>query len=121
MKPGHTKITFKPYTQQQLLLPTHLEDLIPEKHLVRVVNDVVDDLDIEPLLRQYKGGGTSSYHPRMLLKVMIYAYTQRTYSSRQIAKAVRENVNYMWLSGMNKPNFRTINRFRGEIMRDIIE
>jgi transposase len=121
MKPKHTKVTFKPYTQQQLLLPTHLEELIPGQHLVRVVNNVVDDLDIEPLLRQYKGGGTSSYHPKMLLKVLIYAYTQRTYSCRQIAKALRENVNYMWLSGMNKPNFRTINRFRGVIMRDVIE
>jgi transposase len=76
---------------------------------------------IDPLLRQYKGGGTSSYHPKMLLKVMIYAYTQKTYSSRRIAKALRENINYMWLSGMNKPNFRTINRFRGVIMRDVVE
>jgi transposase len=121
MKTKHNKVIFKPYTQQQLLLPTHLEELIPEKHLVRVVNNVVDDLEIEPLLRQYKGGGTSSYHPRMLLKVLIYAYTQKTYSSRQIAKALRENVNYMWLSGMNKPNFRTINRFRGVIMQEAME
>jgi len=121
MKPQHTRVTFKPYTQQQLLLPTYLEDLIPEKHLVRVVNEVVDDLDLEPLIRQYKGGGTSSYHPGMLLKILIYAYSQKTYSSRQIAKALRENVNYMWLSGMNKPNFRTINRFRGVIMQEVIE
>ena len=121
MKPQHNKVTFKPYTQQQLLLPTHLEELIPEKHLVRVINNVIDDLDLEALLRQYKGGGTSSYHPRMLLKVLIYSYTQKTYSSRQIAKALRENVNYMWLSGMNKPNFRTINRFRGVVMREVIE
>jgi transposase len=123
-------VTFKPCSQQQLMLPTNLNDVIPEKHLVRTVNEVVDvrtvnevvdELDLKPLLRQYKGGGTSSYHPRMMLKVLVYAYTQRTFSSRQIAKALRENINYMWLSGYNKPNFRTINRFRGVVMREVIE
>ena len=78
-------------------------------------------MDLEPLLRQYKGGGTSSYHPRMMLKVLVYAYTQRIYSSRQIAKALRENVNFMWLSGGNRPDFRTINGFRGEKMKGVIE
>jgi hypothetical protein len=57
----------------------------------------------------------------MLLKVLIYAYTQRTFSSRQIAKALRENINYLWLSGMNQPDHRTINRFRGEIMKLVVE
>jgi transposase len=76
---------------------------------------------MEALLRKYKGGGTSSYHPRMMLKVLVYAYTQRVYSSRQIAKALRENVNYIWLSGGNRPDFRTINAFRGERMKLVIE
>jgi hypothetical protein len=57
----------------------------------------------------------------MLLKVLIYAYTQRTFSSRQIAKALRENINYLWLSGMNQPDHRTINRFREEIMKLVVE
>jgi len=57
----------------------------------------------------------------MRLKVIIYTYTQWTFSSRQIAKALRENINYMWLSGMNQPDHRTINRFRGEIMRAVVE
>jgi len=61
------------------MLPTNLNDVIPEKHLVRNVNEVVDELDLKPLLRQYKGGGTSSYHPRMMLKVLVYAYTQKTF------------------------------------------
>lgn len=103
------------------LLPPSLEEMIPERHLVRVVNEVIDELDLSKLKKQYKGGGTSSYHPRMMLKVLVYAYTQRRYSSRQIAKALRENVNYMWLSGMNKPDFRTINRFRGEVVKEVVE
>ena len=113
---------FKPYEQNQpMLLPPSLEELIPKGHLVRVVNGMIDQLDIEPLIGQYKGGGTSAYHPKMLLKVIIYAYTQRTFSSRQIAKALRENVYFMWLSGMNQPDHRTINRFRGEIMKAVVE
>jgi transposase len=113
---------FKPYTQAQpMLIPANLEDLIPEGHLVRVVNEMIEELDLEALVRKYKGGGTSAYHPKMLLKVLIYAYTQRTFSSRQIAKALRENINYLWLSGMNQPDHRTINRFRGEIMKLVVE
>lgn len=122
MKKGHNKVTFKPYTMAQpTLLPQNLEELIPEDHLVRVVNRVIESLDLEPILSEYKGGGTSSYHPRMMLKVLVYAYTQKVNSSRQIAKALRENVNFMWISGNNRPDFRTINRFRSSVMKEGIE
>lgn len=60
------------------------------------------------------------YHPKMMLKVMIYSFSQKTYSSRQIAKSLRENINFMWIAGGNKPDFRTINRFRLD-MKDVIE
>lgn len=117
-----SKQIFKPYQQNQpMLLPPNLEDMIPEGHLVRVVNEMIDEIDMEPLIRQYKGGGTSAYHPKMLLKVIVYAYTQRAFSSRQIAKALRENIHFMWLSGMNQPDHRTINRFRGEVMKPVID
>ena len=122
MKKGHSQVTFKPYTMEQpALLPPDLEELIPEDHLVRVVNRVIEGLDLDPILRKYKGGGTSSYHPRMLLKVLVYAYTQRVNSSRRIAKGLRENVNFMWISGNNRPDFRTINRFRGSVLKEGIE
>jgi len=112
---------FKPYEQAQaMLLPPSLEELIPEKHLVRVVNKMIEEIDKRVLERQYKGGGTSAYDPKMLLKVIVYAYTQRVFSSRRIAKELRENVNYMWLSGMNRPDHRTINRFRGKVMKAVI-
>ena len=114
-------VVFKPYTMGQLQLPTDLEMLIPPNHLVRVVSETIEKMDLAILLRQYKGGGTSSYHPKMMLKVLIYAYTQRIYSSRQIAKALRENINFMWISGNNRPDFRTINRFRSTVMREIID
>jgi len=72
-------------------------------------------------MKQYKGGGTSSYHPRMMLKVLVYAYAQLIYTSRQIAKALRENVTFMWLSGGNRPDFRTLNRFRGGRMKEVVD
>ena len=76
MKKGN--VTFKAYTMAQpSLLPADLEELIPEEHLVRVVNRVVEAIDLDPLLAKYKGGGTSSYHPRMMLKVLVYAYSEK--------------------------------------------
>jgi len=69
--------------------------MIPDNHLVRVVNTAIERMDLKPLLKHYKGGGTSSYHPKMMLKVLVYAYTQKLYSSRKIAKALRENIHFM--------------------------
>ena len=116
------RVTFKPYQMgQMMLLPPSLEELIPEKHLVRVIHEVVEKIDIDPILRQYKGGGTSSYHPRKMLKVLIYAYAKQIYSSRQIANALRENIHFMWISAGNQPDFRTINRFRGQILKECIQ
>ena len=113
---------FKPYHQHQLmLLPPSLEEFIPENHLVRVINSVVEKLDISPILSTYKGGGTSSYHPRMLLKVLLYGYVEGIYTTRRIAKALRENVHFMWLSGMSYPDFRTLNNFRSGRLKEHID
>ena len=57
-----------------ILLPTNLEELIPEGHLVRVVSRVIDGLELAGLKGLYQGGGTSAYHPHMMLKVLVYAY-----------------------------------------------
>jgi transposase/ribosomal protein S20 len=88
---------------------------------VRVINQAIEQLNLEPLLKQYKGGGTSSFHPGMMLKVIVYAYSERVYSSRRIAKALRENVNFMWISGNNRPDFRTINHYRSSRMKGVID
>lgn len=120
-KHSHDKVVFKPYTMgQPSLLPADLEELIPEDHLVRTVHQAIEQIDLSILYKQYEGGGTSSYHPKMMLKVLVYGYAEKLYSSRKIAKALRENVNFMWLSGQSRPDFRTINRFRGEVMKEII-
>ena len=105
---------------QMVLLPVDLEEEIEPNHLVRVVNAAIEKMDLRVVYEQYKGGGTSSYHPKMLLKVLIYAYSQQIYSSRKIAKALRENIYFMWLSGNSHPDFHTINRFRGVVVKETI-
>jgi len=110
---------FKAYTQRQsMLLPPSLDELIASNHPVRVVDEVLSKIDIKPLIRQYKPGGSSSYHPGMLLKVLVYAYINNIYSSRKIEEALGQNIHFMWLSGMSAPDHNTINRFRGERLRE---
>jgi transposase len=122
MENKHGKVTFKPYQQNQpMLLPPSFDELIPQGHLVRIINEFVESIDLSVLEATYKGGGTSSYHPKMLLKVLVYAYVKKIYSSRQIAAALRENIHFMWLSGGNRPDFRTINRFRGKRLTETIQ
>jgi transposase len=118
----HKGVVFKPNHQHQLsLLPPSLDELISDKHPVRVVNEVLDKIDISILESGYKGGGTSSYHPRMLLKVLVFGYLNNVYSSRGIEKAIQENIHFMWLSGMSRPDHHTINRFRGERLKSCLK
>ena len=68
-----------------------MQDLIPEHHVARVVDEMVEAIPDEQLFSYYKGGGRSSYHPKMMLKVILYAYSQKVYSCRGIEKLIREN------------------------------
>jgi len=104
-----------------MVLPPTFDDLIPSTHPVRIVNQVIDQIDIRPLLRKYKGGGSSSYHHRMLLKVLVYGYLSNVYSSRKLESATQENIHFMWLSGMEQPDHNTINRFRSERLQGVIK
>lgn len=110
---------FKDYNQNQtILLPYSFDDLIPDKHPVRVIDQVVDSLNIQPLLKAYSKEGNPGYHPKMLLKVMLYGYMTNIYSSRKIELALRENINFMWLSSMTIVDHNTINRFRSDKLKD---
>lgn len=123
MPKGKTlKVVFKQDLQNQgSLLPLDINDLVSADHPVRAVSAVLDKVDIRPIVKQYRPGGTSSYHPRMLLKIMVYAYINNIYSSRKIEEAVRQNINFMWLAGMRKPDHNTINRFRGERLQKTLK
>ena len=111
---GRRQPTFKPYHQHQLmLLPPSLDELIPRDHACRVVNEVINRISLEPLNAAYHTTGSSSYHPQMLLKVLVYGYVSNIYSSRKLEAACKESIYFMFLSSMNYPDHNTINRFRG--------
>lgn len=115
-------LVYKSYAQNEIaLFPLNLEEMVPANHKARVVNAVIDRLDISAIESGYKSGGASIYHPRMLLKVITYAYLDNVYSGRRMETLLNENVVYMWLSGMNRPDFRTINLFRSRRLKGVFE
>jgi len=106
---------FKEYRQDQnFLLPPSLDEFVPDDHGVRIINDVVDAMDLSLLLDKYEGGGAPAYHPVMMLKVIIYAYSLGIYSSRRIARELKTDTAFMFLSGLQYPDFRTICFFRAK-------
>jgi transposase len=106
------KVVFKPSHREEYQdQPLNIEELIDQDDLVRQVDRIIDQIEISPIIETYQGGGASRYHPAMLLKVLIYGYIRKMYSGRLIEKALKENVKFMWLSGMNMPDFRTLNAF----------
>lgn len=116
------KIVFKNQTgNSPELFPINIFDRIPQNHPVYLVEQVVNQLDISEILKKYKGGGTSAYHPRMMIKVLFYSYLSNVYSCRKIAKALQENIHFMYISGNSTPDFRTINDFRGKILKNHIQ
>lgn len=115
-------VVFKANHQHQIMaFPPSLDELVASDHPVRVVHDVLERVDITALMQQYKPGGASSYHPRMLLKALVYAYINNIYSSRKIEQALQESIYFMWLTGMSKPDHNTINRFRGQRLQKTLQ
>lgn len=82
--------------------------------MVRVVDAVIESINASEPYALYPGGGASAYDPKMMLKVIAYAYATGTYSSRKIERATRENNHSMWLCGMAPLDHMTVSRFRGE-------
>jgi transposase len=116
------KVVFKPYDPDQAtFLPYSLEELVPLGHPVRIVKQVVDQVDVKPINRKYKGGGASSFHPRLMLKLLVYGYLSNTYSSRKLEEQAQQNIHFMWLLGMKKPDHNTINRFRSHKLSGVLK
>ena len=107
--------TFRPYEPDQLLLlPPSLRDWLPADHLAYCVADLVEDLNLQPILNTYGEltRGTVPYDPRMLVAVLLYAYAVGVPSSRQIARRLHEDIAFRVLAAHTTPDFRTISEFR---------
>src|SRR3989338_9347835 len=110
---------FKPYVQSQSqLLPPSLEEVISSDHLARLISQSIDQMDISSIEQFYSNNGQHAYHPRMLLKVLIYGYASGVRSSRKLADKLHEDIVFMWLSGQQDPDFRTIADFRKDRLTD---
>ena len=106
--------TFREYApDQMLLLPPSLREWLPQDHVVYFVGDLVDALDLEPILSTYdEDRGFPPYHPVMMTKLIIYGYVRGVRSSRKVQRACLEDVPFRVLAAGQSPDFRTIAAFR---------
>ena len=110
-----TTRTFRPYDPEELwLFPPSPRDWLPEDHLAYFVADLVEALNLTPILATYGGvtRGTVPYHPQLLVKVLLYAYAVGIPASRQIARKLEEDVAFRVLAANQRPDFRTLSDFR---------
>ena len=107
--------TYLPYEpDQQLLLPAALQEWLPDDHLAYFISEVVDQLDMSEVTARYEQEwrGGPPYHPRMMVKVLLYGYCVGVASSRRIAQRLHEDIAFRVLAANNTPDFRTISDFR---------
>ena len=103
------------------LLPPSLKDFIDESHPAHVINDLIENLDLAVFEKHYGSMGQPAYHPRMMLKVILYGYTIGVFSARKLARACVENLAFHYLGGMEKPAFKTFIEFRRRHREDLRE
>ena len=105
-------MSFKSYEQNQLQIPMAWETIIEKDHVARVLNDVVEQMKLDKILETYSPLGQSSFNPKMMIKILMYGYIKRKYSSRLIAEGIQSDIYFIWLAGGNKPTRNVINDFR---------
>src|SRR3989338_6622540 len=105
------------YKNQNWLLPLSIKEMIPADHICFLVEDFVESLDFSKFDMIYEGVGHPAYHPRIIMKILVYGMLCKTRSSRKLAKAAIENFIFMYLAEKVSQNWRTINRFRKDEIR----
>ena len=113
------KLHFRLYIPNQtFLFPQRIDENIAANDPVRIVNAVVDNLNLESFKKLYKETGRCA-HPKMMPKVIIYAYMNNIYSCRKIEKLLLHAIHYIWLSGNGHPDFIIVNRFRNRVKEEM--
>ena len=116
------EIRYKPYNQDVVVhLPIRLDQVIKENVLAQVVNEVVERIDLSTLSSYYTGIGRPPYHPKLLIKVWVYGFCNKIYTSRPLARKIKEDLCFIWLAGAEQPSFKTLCEFRGSRMEGMIE
>jgi len=105
--------------QTGFLLPPSVDEWLPEKHLARFVVEVVDGLDTSAMSSAYRGSGSASYHPRLLLGILIYGYATGVFSSRKLERATYDSVAFRFIAANDHPDHDTIAAFRRRFLKEI--
>jgi transposase len=105
--------------KEMLLFPASIGDFLSKDHLAWVIDDVAEQLDLNCLYKKVSSVGNPPYHPKMMLKVLFYGYATTNFSSRKIARGTETDVAFIFLSGMQKPDFRTISDFRKNNLEEL--
>ena len=115
-----TKLHTKSYSNNdRLFFLLNPNEDIAENDPVRVVDAVVESLDLREFKKLYRERGRCPYHPKMMLKIILYAYMNNIYSCRKIERQVQRDIHYIWLAAQERPDFVTINRFRNRVKKEI--
>ena len=101
------------------LLPPSVDDWLPEKHLARFVVEVIDGLDLSAMIRSYRGAGSASYHPALLLGILVYGYATGVFSSRKLERATYDSVAFRFITANDHPDHDTIATFRRRFLKEI--
>lgn len=111
---------FRPINRDTgFLLPPSVDEWLPQRHLARFVVEVVDGLDLSELVKAYRGSGIASYHPAMLLGLLVYGYATKTFSSRALERATYDSVAFRFIAGNEHPDHDTIAAFRKRFLEQI--
>src|SRR3981081_1081608 len=94
------------------LLPPSVDEWLPEQHLARFVVEVVDGLDLSAMSGSYRGSGSKSYHPALLLGLLVYGYATGVFSSRKIERATYDSVAFRYIAANTHPDHDTLANFR---------
>ena len=114
-----TKLHTKFYNNKRLFLTVNPNEDIAENDPVRVVDAIVEGLDLREFKKLYHEKGRCPYHPKMMLKIILYEYMNNIYSCRKMERAVQRDIHYIWLAAQERPDFVTINRFRNRVKKEI--
>jgi transposase len=101
------------------LMPPSVDEWLPEKHLARFVVEVIDGLDLSALVRSYRGSGSASYHPALLLAVLVYGYATGVFSSRKLERATYDSVAFRFVAANDHPDHDTIATFRRRFLPQV--
>ena len=111
---------FRPHERQTgFLLPPSVDDWLPEKHLARFIVEVIDGLDLRAMSGSYRGSGSASYHPRLLLGILVYGYATGVFSSRKLERATYDSVAFRFIAANDHPDHDTIAAFRRRFLKEI--